>query len=126
MPAKFAAVVVSQPMMDDQKTVIHWLPQEADGTPGAIPPGATAPVTAIAPGTALQLDPAFTPDPTGLNVGVQGLKGKGQSGTEKVTVSFTNADGSVATGEVDFPMTTDPAELDVAGFGAIVDTPVSQ
>jgi hypothetical protein len=117
-----AAAPISQPMLDDQMALVHWLPLEADGTPGAIPSGVAAPVTTVAPGTAVTLDGSA--DPSGLSVNVKGIKG--QAGTEVVTVTYTNADGSVATGSVTFEQTLDPAELDVAGFSATIDTPVAQ
>jgi len=123
-----AASPIVQPMLDDQTSTITWTPEgepDASGnpTPGAIPTGATSPVTTASPGTAVTV----VQDPTGLAPVVNGIKG--QSGTEVITVTFTNADGTVATNSgapVSFVITVDPAELDVSGFGASVSTPVPQ
>lgn len=122
-PKSFALAAVAQTMLDDQMALVHWQPLEADGvTPGAIPTGSAAPVTSASPGTAVTVD--NTVDPTGLSANVKGIKG--QKGDEVISVSFVNADGTTARGQVTITITPDPAELDVSSFGATVDSPIPQ
>ena len=113
---------VEQAMLDDQKATMTITPLDANGQNSAIPTGAAVPTYAASPGTAVTLDP--TVDPTGLSCLVKGVKGL--AGDEVVTASFTNADGTVATGTATFHQTIDPAELDVASLGVSVSTPVAQ
>lgn len=122
MASKLAAVVVSQPMMDDQKTVIHWQALEADGSAGAFPTGASV-VNAVDNPALATLDGSV--DASGINVGVVGVK-KSAGGVVKVTGTYTNPDGTTAVGEVDLTISIDPAELDIASLGATVDPPVAQ
>lgn len=120
MPKKFAdSVPVS--MLDDQKALMHAQPLDASGNIVALPAGAI-PSYSVDNTALLTLDPSV--DPTGLSCEVLGIKGA--AGTATVTVSLTNADGTVATGSAVFTTTLDPAELDVASMGISVDAPVHQ
>lgn len=110
----------TQAMLDDQKDTMSIAPVNSQGQPTALPSGSTPPTYAAAPGTAVTLTPAAD----GLSCVVTGVKG--QSGTEVVTASFTNADGTVATGTATYTITVDPTELDVASFTVTTDTPVAQ
>ena len=120
------AAVVTQSMLDDQKTIVHWSAQDSTGAATSFPTGAVISNAITPPDPSATLD--TTTDPTGMNVGVIGVKKSagGTGGTPHVVGTFTNADGSVATGEVDFTITIDPLELDVASLGATVDPPVAQ
>jgi hypothetical protein len=111
----------SQSMLDDQQAVMTASPLEADGTPGAFATG-VLPVWTVSPGTALTLD--TTTDPTEVTAIAKGIHG--QAGTETVTVTYTNPDGTVATGGGTFTMTVDPAELDVSSINVTVGTPTAQ
>lgn len=122
-PVHSFKATVSQSMLDDQKALMTAQPLDSAGNPTSIPSGAAVPVWSVAPGTALKVAVPST-DPTALTCEATGVKTV--AGTETVTISFTNADNSVATGEVVFTMTIDPAELDVTSFGITVSAPVSQ
>lgn len=111
---------VTQAMLDDQTDTMSIAPVNSQGAPTALPTGSTPPTYTSAPGTAVTLAPAAD----GLSCVVSGVKG--QAGTEVVTASFTNADGTVATGTATYTMTVDPTELDVAGFNVTTSTPVAQ
>jgi hypothetical protein len=116
----FASVAAS--MLDTQKALMHALPLQADGvTPAALPAGGVPSWTLDAT-TFATIDP--TVDPTGLSCEIIGVKGS--PGVATATVSFTNADGSVASGTVVMTITKNPAEIDVASFGTVVDAPVNQ
>lgn len=119
---RFAAAASPQTMLDDQMALMHVTPQDSNGNPTSLPTGAAVPTYSAAPGTAVTLDPSV--DATGLSCNVKGIKG--QAGVEVVTVSFTNPDGTIATGTAQFTQSIDPAALDIAGFGVTVDTPVAQ
>lgn len=124
MPISKLAVAGTQPMLDDQMTVMTVTPLESDGeTPGALASG-VLPTYTISPGTAATLA-SPNPDPTGLTIPVVGVKGK--AGAEVITVSYTNpSDGTTATGTGTVVVTVDPAELDVASFSTAFSTPVAQ
>lgn len=108
-------------MLDDQKTVMHISPLDSSGAVIALNPAQPVPTYAVSDATAT-IDPTI--DPTGLSCGVAGVHGT--AGTPSVTATYTNADGSVATGVASFTITVDPAELDVADLAVTVDTPVAQ
>jgi hypothetical protein len=112
---------VTQAMLDDQESTMSIQPINSAGNPTALPTGSTPPTYAAVPGTAVTLTPAAD----GLSCLVVGVKGT-VSATEVVTASFTNADGTVATGQATFTITQDPAELDVASFNVTTSTPVAQ
>jgi hypothetical protein len=114
---------VTQTMLDDQKTVMHITPLHADNTPGVLNPAQPVPTYAVSGDATVTIDPTI--DPTGMSCAVIGVKGT-VSGNPTVTASYTNADGTVATGAVVFTITQDPAELDVTSFDVTVDTPVAQ
>ncbi len=108
-------------MLDDQKTVMHIAPQDSSGNPTSLPAGAV-PTYAITGDPSVTLD--TTTDPTGLSAGVIGVKKA--AGTATVTASFSNADGTVATGSLVVTTTVDPLELDVASFAVTADPAVAQ
>ena len=112
---------IAATMLDDQKALMHIQPLDVNGNPMALNPAQPVPTYASSDAT-VTLDP--TVDPTGLSCEVLGVKGT--AGTPTVTASYTNADGSVATGACNFTITIDPAELDVASMGVTVDPPVAQ
>ena len=114
-------VAANQPMLDDQQAVATAQPLDASGNDISLPAGAV-PTWSISPGTAATLG---TPDPTGLTVPVIGVL-HGTPGSETVTVSYTNSDGSIATGSIVYIMTDDPVEGDVGAFGVSSSTPVAQ
>jgi polyisoprenoid-binding protein YceI len=122
MAVKSLGTSATQSMLDDQKALMSIAPVNSQGALTALPAGGV-PTYSASPGTAVTLDP--TVDPTGLSCEVIGVKGS-TGGTEVVTASFTNADGTVATGTATFTITQDPAELDVSSFNVTVATPVSQ
>lgn len=115
---KSLGVTVTQTMLDDQKTVMHITPQ-----PVALDPSQPVPTYAVSGDATVTIDPTI--DPTGLSCAVIGVKGT-VTGNPTVTASYTNKDGSVATGAAVFTITQDPAELDVSSFDVTVDTPVAQ
>jgi hypothetical protein len=107
-------------MLDDGPgVIIAGAPLAADGTPAVLVAGEvpTFSVDNTALGT---LDPSI--DPTGLSCKFVGIKG--MAGVATVTMSLTNADGTVATGSAVITITLDPAEVDVASFAMSV-TPAS-
>jgi polyisoprenoid-binding protein YceI len=108
-------------MLDDQKTVMHISPVDSDGNPTSLPSGSTPPTYAASDAT-VTLDPTI--DPTGLSCAIIGVKKT--AGTPTVTASFTNADGTVATGSLALTITLDPAELDVTSFAVTADPAVAQ
>jgi len=110
----FKVSTADQPMLDDQKTVVHAAP--VGNLNGKVP------TWTAAPDGILTHDESG--DPAGLTSAVAGVKG--QSGDVALTVSVTNDDGSVGSGTVTFHMTIDPAELDVTSFDVTVDPPVAQ
>lgn len=117
--------VVAPPMMDDQAALVHWSPVKADGTAGTFPNGATLTYASdnTANGTAVpntgQVQ-GTTADPFSVyGVGVRGV-----AGSFNVTASYSNPDGSVATGSASFTTTLDPAELNAASLNATVDAPI--
>ena len=114
---------VTQTMLDDQKTVMHISPIHADNTAAVLDPAQPVPVYTVSGDATVTLDPSI--DPTGLSCAVIGVKGT-TAGNPTVTASYTNADGTVATGAAVFTITQDPGELDVTSFDVTVDTPVAQ
>jgi hypothetical protein len=123
MAGKVAALAVGAvTMLDDQKTVMHINPKDSDGNPTSLPTGSAPPTYAVDNAALVTLD--TTTDPTGLSAGVVGVKK--QAGVATITDSFTNADGTVATGTGTVTTTVDPKELDVSGFDVSFDTPVAQ
>ena len=114
MATGFKVSAADQPMLDDQKTVVHATP--VGNLNGKVPTW-----TAV-PGTAVVIDASG--DATGLTCAVAGRHGV--AGDEVVTISVTNDDNTVGTGAVTFHMTIDPAELDVTSFDVTVDPPVAQ
>ena len=110
----------SQAMLDDQKNVMSLTPVNTGGATTALDPGQPVPAYASAPGTAVTLAAAAD----GLSCAVAGVHG--QSGTEVVTASYTNKDGTVATATDTYTITVDPTELDVAGFNVANSAPVAQ
>ena len=121
MGVKSLGAAISVTMLDDQKALMHIQPLDANGNPTSLPTDSAVPTYAASDAT-VTLDP--TVDPTGLSCEVIGVKKT--AGTPTVTASFTNLDGTVATGSVAFTITLDPKELDVASLGVTVDTPVAQ
>lgn len=119
--ASLAAAVVSVTMLDDQKALMHVTPLDKDGKPTSLPTGSVPPVYTSSDAT-VTLDPSV--DPTGLSCMVLGVKGT--PGNPTVTATFTNLDGSTASGSANFTVTIDPAELDVASLGVTVDTPIAE
>jgi hypothetical protein len=108
-------------MLDDQMVTLTAAPVDDNGNPIALPTGGV-PTWATSPGTAGTVSAAA--DPTGLTAVFSGIKG--QAGTETVTVSFTNSDGTVATGSAGITTTIDPLELDVNSFTVTAGTPSPQ
>lgn len=108
------ATSVEQAMLDTQKALVHATPI------GTLPPGAVP--TWSADNSVVTLDSSV--DPSGLSVMVLGVHGS--AGDAIVTVSYTNPDGSVATGSATFHMSLDPAESDVTGFDIVIDPPEHQ
>jgi hypothetical protein len=103
-------------MLDDSPGVIvAGKPLAVDGSAAVLPVGEipTFTVDNTALGT---LDPSI--DPTGLSCKFVGIKG--MAGVATVTMSATNPDGSVATGNAVITITLDPAEAAVASFGMSV------
>lgn len=117
----FRIAAANTTMLDDQKALMHIQPLDDTGAPIALPPGQPVPVYTTSD-PSVTLDPSQ--DPTGLSCWVLGVHGT--AGTPTVTATYTNADGSVATGTAPFTITVDPKELDVADLGVTVDSPVSQ
>ena len=118
--AKLASAPVAFTMLDDQKTVMHVTPLDVDGNPTSLPTGSAPPVYTADDPSSITLNPA----PDGLSCQLNGVKGK--AGTPHITATFTNLDGSTATGEADATITLDPAELDVTSLGVSVDAPTAQ
>lgn len=115
-----AAAAVTVTMLDDQKALMHVQPLDANGQPTSLPTGSKPPVYTVDANATL--DP--TVDATGLSCEVLGIKG--MAGAANVTATFTNLDGTTATGAAAFTISIDPKELDVSSLGVTVDTPVAQ
>lgn len=113
----------TQPMLDDQKTVVHVAPLDANGNPSAFPTGSKPTVYTVDNTALVTLDPTI--DATGASCAVIGVK-KSAGGTATVTATFTNADGTTAVGTAVFTISIDPAELDVASLAVTVDSPTAQ
>lgn len=122
MPVKKLGDSIPFTMLDDQKTTMHISPVDSDGNPTSLPSGSAAPTYAVTGDPIVTLD--TTTDPTGLSAGIIGVKKA--AGTATVTASFTNADGTVATGSAVVTTTVDPAELDVTSFAVTVDPATAQ
>jgi hypothetical protein len=128
MPGKVGSfkATATQTMLDDQKALVHFQPLDSTGAPTSLPTGGAL-VFALSDATATLVPPPADPttgivDP--LAIYVVGVKKT--AGTPTLTGTFTNADGTTATGGVAFTITIDPAELDVSSLGVTVDPPVSQ
>jgi hypothetical protein len=117
---------VAQTMLDDQKALCHFQPLDSTGAPTSLPTGGAL-TFALSDATAT-LAPAPADPTTGvvdpLATFVVGVKKT--AGTPTLTATFTNTDGTVATGGVSFTITVDPLELDVSSLGVTVDPPVAQ
>ncbi len=123
MPVAKLGVAAPQPMLDDQKTTMHVAPLAADGSASAFPTGSTS---ATNPAYVAD-DPSsvtLTPAADGLSCACVGVKGK--AGTPTITATYTNPDGSKASGSGQLTITIDPAELDVSSLGVSFDPPVAQ
>ena len=121
MPVQKMSTNLTQAMFDDQTATYTPSPTNAAGAGEAFASGTSPSYTAV-PGTAVTLVPAT--DGSGSLV-VNGVTG--QSGTEVITGTYTNPDGTVADPvTLTFTMTTDPKEADVQTFGGSISTPVSQ
>jgi hypothetical protein len=115
-----AAAAVTVTMLDDQKALMHVQPLDTNGNPTSLPTGSKPPVYTVDANATL--DPSV--DLTGLSCEVLGIKGT--AGVANVTATFTNLDGTTATGSAQFTVSIDPKELDVGSLGVTVDTPISQ
>jgi hypothetical protein len=109
-------------LLDDNNALIHANPLQADGVTPATVPAGIVPTYVADVATFGTLDP--TVDATGLTCGWKGIKG--QAGVTTVTVSMTNADGTVATGSIVITTSIDPAEQDVGSFGPTLDSVTKQ
>ena len=117
---KLGQVALTQNLYDDQQCTITLAPTNAQGVAESFPSG-SLPSYSIAPGTA----GTITPDPTGVTCAYVGKKGV--AGTEVVTASYTNPDGTVAEPSTfTFVQTIDPAEGDIANLGGSISTPIAQ
>jgi len=101
-------------MLDTQQATITETPNNP------LAPGDLISYVAV-PGTAVKL----TPSTDSLSCLVQGITG--QAGTETVTASYTNPDGTVATPDVQtFVQTVAVPVVDVTALSGAVSTPVAQ
>jgi hypothetical protein len=123
MPGKVSSLgnAISLTMLDDQMVTLTAAPVDDNGNPISLPSGGV-PTWATSPGTAGTVSAAA--DPTGLTAVFSGIKG--QAGAETVTVSFTNTDGTVATGTANITTTIDPLEFDIGSFNVTAGTPGPQ
>lgn len=122
MPNKIHAFASAPttPMMDTQKAVVHANPLNADGSAfvGPLPGGGVPSYSAS--------DASVTLQPAADGMTCDALGVKGVAGTPTVLISFTNPDGTVATGSAPFIITVNAPPVDVADFGVTVDPPVAQ
>jgi hypothetical protein len=109
------------PMMDDQKALVHVAPDKPLPAGGVLSWVSSDPSSATVDPT-VGIDGTPSTDPLAAVVfGVHGV-----AGDPSITASFTNADGTVASGVAPFHIVIDPAELDVSDLAVTVDTPVKQ
>jgi hypothetical protein len=101
VPATFA-------MNDNQSNTATLAPVKADGSPASLAPGVLI-QHVVAPGTALSIAPAAD----SLSYVATGIAG--QAGTEVVTSTYTNPDGTVVSTTNTYTI-GNPAALDVADF----------
>jgi len=108
------------PMMDDQKALVHVAPDKPLPAGGVLSWSSSDATAKVDPTVGIDGSPST--DPLAAVVfGVHGI-----AGDPSITASFTNADGTVATGVAPFHIVVDPAELDVTDLSVTVDTPVKQ
>lgn len=95
-------------MDDNQKNIATLAPVKADGSPATLAAGVLI-QHVVAPGVALSIAPAAD----SLSYDASGIAG--QSGTEVVTSTYTNPDGTVVSTTNTYTI-GNPAALDVADF----------
>lgn len=112
--------MATTPMTNAQMATITETPDNAQGAATPLPAGLIS--YAAVPGTAVSLAPSVD----SLSCLVSGIAG--QTGTEVVTASFTNPDGTVATPDVQTFVVTAAVSpvVDVTSLVGTVSTPVAQ